>query len=226
MPNEHVATYFGGGYGISNISDYAFSMASGAGVTTDQIVRSNFSGEIGIVFALDSLHLRFGGEYLSAKTLEGVTGQSGGVPFFSLSSKISSLIPKVVIEIPFLKMPQTRLSLGGGMGLAAVTMEQSYVMTTAGSTALGVGDYLEKATASVVMWNVFVIGETLLVDTTTIGIEAGYRSLKVGELKSQKATSAITGPQTEGSTLLNNDGLARAFDFGGAYLNLSFRFWL
>lgn len=226
MPNQHFSTYFGGGYGVSNISDHAFGMSSGSGVSTDQVVRSNYSGELGVVFALERIQLRIGGEYLLARTLAGVVGQAEVTPYFSLNSKISALIPKAAFEYPVWRNQESRVSLGGGMGMASVSLEQSYTMTSAGSTALGVGDYLEKATASVLMWNAYLIAETLFVDTTTVALEAGYRSLKVGELTSQKATTAITGSQSEGGLLLNGDGSARAFDFGGAYLNLYFRFYL
>lgn len=226
MPNEHFSTYFGGGYGISNVSDHAFAMSSGSGVSTDQSVRSNYSGELGIVLAVEQLQLRIGGEYLFAKTLEGVNGRSGATPYFTLNSKVSALIPKASLEYPIWKKIETRLSLGGGAGMASVSLEQNYTMTAAGSTALGVGDYLEKGSASVLMWNAYLLAETLLVDTTTVAFELGYRSLKVGSLESQKATTAITGSQTQGSLLLNGEGSARSFDLGGAYMNIYFRFYL
>lgn len=226
MPNEMFATYFGGGYGISNVSDHAFSMSSGSDVQTDKTVGSNYGGELGVLFASSRFQLRIGGEYIVAKTLEGVSGQSGATPYFTMSSKISALVPKASIEFPLWKRLESRVSFGGGAGLASVSLEQSYSMTTAGSTALGVGDYIEKGEASVLMWNAYLVGETLFVDTTTVALEAGYRSLKVGTLKSQKATAAITGGQAPGSTLLNGDGNARSFDLGGAYVNLYFRFYL
>ncbi len=226
MPNERFSTYFGGGYGLSNVSDHAFAMSSGSGVQTDQVVGSNYSGELGVLFGSQRFQLRVGGEYLLAKALEGVNGSSGATPYFTMSSKITALIPKASIEIPVWKRLESRISLGGGAGMASVSLEQSYTMTSAGATALGVSDYIEKGEASVTMWNAYLIGETLLVDTTTVALEMGYRSLKVGSLTSQKATSAITGGQSSGGTLLNGDGSARSFDFGGAYVNLYFRFYL
>ena len=226
MPNERFATYFGGGYGVSNVSDHAFSMSSGSGVQTDQLVGSNYAGEIGVVLTSPRAQLRLGGEYLVAKALEGVTGRAGTTPYFTMSSKISALVPKASIELPVWRRLESRISLGGGAGMASVSLEQSYAMTPAGSAALGVGDYIEKASASVLMWNAYLIGEMLFVDTTTVALEMGYRSLKVGSLTSQKATTAITGNQDSGGTLLNGDGSARAFDFGGAYVNLTFRFYL
>lgn len=226
MPNERFATYFGGGYGISNVSDHAFAMSSGSGVQTDQVVGSNYSGELGILFASQGVQLRIGGEYLLAKALEGVTGRVGSTPYFAMSSKITALIPKASVEIPLWKRLESRISLGGGAGMASVSLEQNYAMTAAGSTALGVGDYIEKGEASAMTWNAYLVGETLFVDTTTVALEMGYRSLKVGSLTSQKATSAITGPQAPGGALANEDGTSRAFDFGGAYVNIYFRFYL
>lgn len=227
LKSETVATYFGGSFGYSNLGDYAFGQSGGNGVTTDQVVRSNYGGEFGFVFTTSSIGLRVSGEYLLGKALVGVNGANGaGASYYALDSRVTAIVPMVSAEIPIWKRPQSRISLGGGAGYAFVSLDQDYRMTAAGTTALGVSDYIEKSSTRTLAWRVYLSGETTFVDTTTFCFEAGYRSIKVGSLASTKNTTAISGPQTIGSDVKNMDGSNRAFDLGGAYVSLLFRFYL
>lgn len=226
MKNEVFATYFGGGFGPSNVSDHAFGMAAGTGVQTDQIVRSNFSGEFGVLFALSKLNVRLAGEYLVGRALTGVKGNAGSTEYYDLDSKITAFVPMALVETEIWSASETRIVLGGGLGMASVSLDQEYEMTATGATNLGVASYIEKASASVSTWRAYLGGETLFVDTTTVAIELGYRDLKVGSLQSTKATSSLTGAQSAGTTLINMDGSSRSFDLGGAYANIYFRFYL
>jgi hypothetical protein len=129
-------------------------------------------------------------------------------------------------EFPIWKSPSSRLQLGGGLGYAFVYLDQTYTMTSAGTSALGVSDYIEKASTQTLAWKLFLSAETELVDTTTITLEVGYRSVKVGAIQSSKDTEAIVGSEPKGSDLKNMDGSNRAFDLGGAYGSVLFRFYL
>lgn len=226
MKSEVFATYFGGGFGPSNVSDHAFGMAAGADVQTDQIVRSNFSGEFGILFAISRFNVRIAGEYLVGRALAGVKGSSGTTEYYQLGSKITAFVPMALIEAEIWSKMETRLVLGGGLGMASVSLDQDYEMTTAGTAALGVASYTEKASTSVSTWRAYIGGETLFVDSTTVALELGYRELKVGAMQSTKDTTSLTGQQSLGTTLVNMDGSARSFDLGGAYANIYFRFYL
>lgn len=227
MKTENFATYFGGSFGPSNLSDGAFSLSGGTDVTTDKIVRSNYSGEIGFTLTSNSGGLRFVGEYLLGQTLTGVSGtHSSGVKYYDLTSKVSAFVPMVLAEAPVWKGLESRVMIGGGLGYAFVSLDQEYTMTAAGATALGVGDYIEKASTQALAWRVYTSFETLFVDTTTVSFELGYKSVKVGSLQSLKDTAAISGNQTKGSDLRNMDASNRAFDLGGAYVGVLFRFYL
>lgn len=227
MKTENFATYFGGSFGPSNLSDGAFSLSGGTDVTTDRIVRSNYSGEIGFTLTSNSGGLRFSGEYLLGQTLTGVVGtHSSGTKYYDLNSKISAFVPMVLAEAPIWKGLESRAMIGGGLGYAFVSLDQEYTMTAAGTTALGVSDYIEKASTQALAWRVYTSFETLFVDTTTISFELGFRSIKVGSLQSLKDAAAISGVQTKGSDLRNMDGSNRAFDLGGAYASVLFRFYL
>lgn len=227
MKTESFATYFGGSLGLSNLGDYAFGQSAGTGVSTDQSVRSNYSGELGFVFTGDHMSFRIGGEYLLGKHLVGVNGtNASGTSYYTLDSQVTAFTPMASAEFPIWKSPSSRIQFGGGLGYAFVYLDQTYKMTPAGSAALGVSDYIEKASTQTLAWKLFLSGETELVDTTTITLELGYRSVKVGALQSSKDTDAIVGTEPKGSDLKNMDGSLRAFDLGGAYGSVLFRFYL
>ncbi len=227
LKSETFATYFGGSFGYSNLGDYAFGQSGGAGVTTDQVVRSNYGGEFGFVFTTSNIGIRLSGEYLLGKALVGINGaNASGASYYALDSRVTAIVPMVSLEVPIWKRPQSRISLGGGTGYAFVSLDQEYRMTAAGTAALGASDYIEKSSTRSLAWRVYLSGETTFVDTTTFCFEAGYRSIKVGSLASTKDTTAISGPQTIGSDVKNMDGSNRAFDLGGAYMSLLFRFYL
>lgn len=227
MKNERFATYFGGSYGLSNLGDYAFGQSGGTGVQTDQAVRTNYSGEFGVTFTSDHGGIRLSGEYLLGKALAGVNGtNASGTSYYTLNSQVTAIIPMVSAEAPVWRGLESRLMVGGGLGYAFVYLDQEYFMTSAGTSALGVSNYVEKSSTRTLAWKLYVSAETLFVDSSTITIEGGYRSVKVGSLQSTKDTAAISGAQTEGSDIKNMDGSLRAFDLGGAYMSLYFRFYL
>jgi hypothetical protein len=227
MKTESFATYFGASLGLSNLGDYAFGQSAGTGVSTDQAVRSNYSGEFGIVFTGDHFSFRLGGEYLLGKHLVGVNGtNAGGTSYYTIDSQVTAFTPMASAEFPIWKSTASRIQLGGGLGYAFVYLDQTYKMTPAGTAALGVSDYIEKASTQTLAWKLFISGETELVDTTTLTLELGYRSVKVGALQSSKDTDAIVGSEPKNSDLKNMDGSLRAFDLGGAYGSVIFRFYL
>lgn len=227
LKSENFATYFGGSFGLSNLGDYAFGQSAGNGVTTDQAVRTNYSGEFGLVLTGARGGIRLSGEYLLGKALAGVKGlDAAGATYYEMDSKVSAFVPMISAEAPIWKQPESRVLLGGGLGYAFVSLDQEYRMTPAGTTALGVSDYIEKSSTQALAWRLYISGETTFVDTTTLTLEAGYRSIKVGSLQSKKDTTAISGVQTVGSDVKNMDGSNRAFDLGGAYMSLLFRFYL
>lgn len=227
MDSDTFATYFGGSFGLSNLSDYAFGRAGGTGVHNDQVVRSNYSGEFGVALTSARGGIRLGLEYLFGRSLSGVNGtDSSGTKLYALDSKVSAIVPMVSGEAPIWRSLDSRVLLGGGLGYAFVALDQDYKMTAPGTAALGVGDYAEKASTRVPTWKAYIAAETHFVDITTVTLEAGYRSIRVGSLQSTKATSAISGSQSEGSDLKNMDGSNRAFDLGGAYVSFFFRFHL
>lgn len=226
MKTENFAPYFGGSYGPSNLSDGAFGASAGTGVQTDLVVRSNFAGEFGITLTSNRGGIRLAGEYILGQ-VSGVSGlSSSGTKYYSLTSKVSAFVPMVLAEAPIWKATESRIMLGGGLGYAFVSLDQTYTMTSAGTTDLGLTDFTEKAGTEVPYWRVYTSFETLFVDTATVLFEAGIRSIKVGAIQSSKDVTGLAGAETIGANLKNNDGTERSFDFGGGYISLLFRFYL
>lgn len=227
LKSQKFATYFGGSFGLSNVGDYAFGQSGGTGVSTDQAVRTNYSGEFGLVFTSANGGIRIGGEYLLGKALAGVSGtNSSGASYYSMDSRVTAFVPMLTGEFPILKRPESRVTLGGGAGCAFVYLDQEYRMTPAGTAVLGVPDYIEKSSTRALAWKVFISFETTFVDSATLGLDLGYRSVKIGSLQSSKDTKAISGTQVTGGDVKNMDGSNRAFDLGGAYGSLWLRLYL
>lgn len=225
--NERIATYFGGTFGPSSVGDTAYGASSGSDISVDKQISTNASGEIGLLLTTPKLNLKLGAELLLPKQYSDIEGtDAAGTSMFNLRSKIYALIPMATLEILAYQTPTSRLILAAGGGLAFVTLDNTYTMTSAGTTTLGVGDFTESASATVTALQVYTGYEMLFTDTVTAVFNLGYRHIPVPALKSSKATTAISGTQAEGDELKNMDGTSRSINLGGVFVGLSFRFYI
>lgn len=225
--SESVASYFRGSFGPSNVGGDAFAPSSGVGTSVDKTVATNASAELGFLFSTRLFNLRLGAEYLMPRQLIDVTGTDAvGTKLFSLNSKLSALVPTVSVETMAFQTATSRMLIGAGIGAAFITLDNAYTMTADGTSALGVADFVESASTNASMYHVYVGYEILFTDTVTAAFDLGYRYLPVKSIASTKDTVAITGSQTTGADLANNDGSKRAFDLGGIYAGLAFRFYI
>lgn len=225
--NERFASYFGGTYGASAVGDNAYGNSSGNGVTVDRRSAANASGELGFVISSPRANVRLGVEALFPRNYDDITGSdASGTALFTLKSKVMAFIPQAALEILFRPTAESRIIVGAGGGLAIVTLDNEYTMTSSGTTALGVGDFVESASARVGMGRAYVGYEFLFTDTVTLAAELGYRHLVVPSLKSTRNSTAISGTQSEGGDVLNMDGKPRSLDLGGAYAGVTFRFYI
>ena len=225
--SESFALYFGGSFGSINAGDGAYALASGHGTQFDKKVQSATSAEFGFLFAATRFVLKFGGEYLMPREQTGITGTSvAGTALFTLNSTIAAFIPMGNLEILFWKGTTSRGFFGGGYGQAFVTLSNEYLLTSAGTTALGVGDYREMAAGTAPLYQSYLGWEFLFTDTATLAFQIGYRSIKVQGLSATQPVSAITGPESTNSSIFNMDGGQRSLDLGGGFANINFRFYL
>ena len=224
---ETFATYFGGTFGNSKVGNQAYAGSSGTDVTTDKTVQTTSSGDFGILLTGSKFAFRLGVEIIWPKAQTGIIGtNAAGTELFYLDSDIMALTPMANLELVAFQTSESRFSFGGGYGMAFVTLDNTYDMTPAGVTALGKDDFIESASARVPAMQGYMIFETLFTDTVTASITVGYRHIQVPSMKSTKATTALSGDQTDSTDIKNMDGTNRSFDLSGPFAGIAFRFYL
>lgn len=225
--NEHVALYFGGSFGSTNVSSGAFTNATPNDVIYDRQVQTASSAEFGLMFSTRLLNFRFGGEYLMPRDQAGINAtNTAGAALFSLTSKVSAIIPMVTIELMPYRGVLTRGLIGVGYGYALVSMSNEYTMAAAGTARWSKADYKEVGTGGGSFMQGYLGWEFLFTDTTTAAISAGVRYCRVASMTSSQDTNAIGGQQTTGQEIFNSDGSHRSLDLGGGFLAINFRFYL
>lgn len=225
--SEHMATYFRGSYGPSQVGDGAFALSSGTTNTFDRKVQSNYSGEFGILFSLSRFNLRIGAELLSPREISDVVGTSAaGVEQFSLDTKILALIPHAALEFALLQSNTAKLLVGGGLGAASVSLDNTYKMTAAGTASSGLSDFTESSKGLTYMGQIYGAVEFLLSDNVTTVLDVGYRYFYLKKLTYTRDGSSYAGTQVKDNEVVNMDGARRSLDLGGYFVGLGFRFYL
>lgn len=222
-----VAPYVRGSIGYSQLQDAAFADSSGPNTVIDGSVPWNYSGELGLALGItDNVFLRFGAELLSAGNGDITGSSSAGAQWFKLDSKVFVFNPNIGVEYIYSATGNWRFFTALSVGMAQVTLENRYTMTTAGAAAL-VPSYNEKADATAYGGWVSSGMEALFTDNVTFMLDFGYRYLPIKEMKHKgNATTIAQGAVVKGNILKNSDGSARELDLGGFFASLSFRFYI
>jgi hypothetical protein len=225
-----VAPYLRVTGGLSSLGQSAFKDSSGTGTSVDGTSKYSYGGELGLVLAITpSFHMRFGAELMQSRPVTYAPGSSSsGTELFRLDSTMSVFNPNVTFEGVFKSTGATRYFGMAGVGLASLTLENKYAMTSAGTSALGVSDFDEKMTGSAVESHLGVGFETLFTDNATFSMDLGYRYLIVKSLKYKSDVNNIVSPSGvhAGDPVLNSDGSARKLNLSGVNIGVSFRFYL
>ncbi|RME15423.1 MAG: hypothetical protein D6797_06590 [Bdellovibrio sp.] len=228
--DETFAAFFRGSYGLSQLGSSAFSESSGTATTQfDKSVTYDLSGELGVIFSLqEKVNIRLGFEVIRPQVLQGIVGRNAsGTKYFDLNSTILIVNPEMTFEINVYRQPQSRLFVFAGAGISSLSIDNAYTMTSAGTSALGVGSHTEKIEASRVSATGGMGYEFQFADTVTAVLELGYRYLYVNEMKYKDAVTAITAPSAQkGDVVLNNSGTNRKLSLDSIYFGLSFRFYV
>lgn len=229
MNTESFATYLRGQYALAMQKDTAFAPSSGTGSVFTDEYKTNLAYEFGFVYASKIVNWRFGFEILKPSDLKEVKGSSaGGTEYFSLSNSISGYAPKIGLEFNIKKWGQSRLFANLDIGQATVTVQNSYVMTTAGNTQFPTpgADFREEVVGTGNLIESAVGFETLLSDTSTVVFDAGYRTLEVGSFKHNTTANTFQGNVVKGDAALNADGSARTLSLSGAFASVILRIWI
>jgi hypothetical protein len=222
-----LAAYVRGTGGQSSAGGEAFQHASGTDTFMDEKAKYQYGGEAGFLMSFGTFALRFGAEMLEHQRVEEAQGvDTSGIERFKLNSTIFVFNPNVTLEYIYATYGNFRLFMAGGAGYAMVTVENTYAMTTQGTTDLGVTDFKEKLEAAVVSGTLNTGFETLFTDNATLMMDIGYRYMPVRTLKHKGPNTTIVGSVDKGDTAMNSNGTKRQLDLGGLYAGLAFRFYL
>lgn len=225
-----VAPYIRGTGGTTPLGQDAFIHGSGVGTTLTSKSNYNYSGEVGLNMKIaDIANLRLGAELISAIPVSNARGtNAAGAERFSLNSNLTVFNPNATIEVFLLKGASARLYSFAGIGYGVANLTNSYTMTSTGTDELGgLSSYDEKAVGSSLTYTVGMGFETVFSDNVTLSLDAGYRYLQLQNMThTGPVTTIAQGSVAKGDVLKNPDGTARRLDLGGAFVGLTFRFYI
>lgn len=226
MNDESFAAYLRGTFG-QPVTNTLNSKSSGNNVTLDSEHAYNFSGEFGFIYATQFLNIRFGLEVIKPSDLKDSVGKSsGGSEYYTMTSEISAIVPKMVLEFNVWQRNISRVSVTAGIGYASLVARNSYSMTQAGTTALGVNEFAEDLRGTAPVYEGGLAYERLLSDTTTFVIEAGYRGLVIPEVRHNSSVTTFQGAVNKNDIAKNMDGSNRELDLTNYYGGVGLRFWI
>lgn len=203
------------------------SASSGSSVTLDASHTSNRSIEFGLIYSSVLVNLRFGLEVLNPEDIkERSATNSSGTKLYSMDSEFSVTTPKMNFEINFYRGAASRAMLLLGVGYANLVARNAYTMTSAGTTALGPTDFSEDLRGTAVSYEGGLGYEFLMTDTTTLMLEAGYRSMNFTTIKHNKDVTGFQGSVVKGDRATNLDGTNRTLNLSNYYGGLTFRIWI
>ncbi len=230
MNNESFAPYISGSWGpsLENTLNSSSDTTSGVPVTLNSRHTFNSSGEFGLVYATPQVNMRFGLEFLRPSEIKDRSGtDSSGASLYSLNSEISVLIPKFALELSLKKWNTTRVYLGLGAGYGNLAARNSYSFTAAGNSAYpGMTDFYEDLRGNAPMYEGSLGFESLLTDSTTYTITAGYRNLNFTSIKHNRDVTTFQGSVSKGDIAKNIDGTDRTLNLSNFFVGIGLRFWL
>lgn len=221
LSDEKFASYFSleGGTSVLASSPYDENLAS---VTSfSQEYKTSLGGEFGFIYSSPYIAWRFSFNILKPSKLKETRAFAGTNVEYIVESDITTIAPKLGIEIHLNKKPNYRFFLFGNLGSSNLTMSNTYTSATG-----GVADHTVQAKSSATETGGGIGFESSFVDTTAIVIELGYRNLKFKEVKYSKDVTTFQGAKTAGDMLMNLNGENKSLNFSGYYACIGFRFWL
>jgi hypothetical protein len=225
MSKETFAGYFSVSGGSSALGDGAFAKEA-SGVTYNSKVNYNYGGEFGVVYARPGASLRFGIEIVKPQLLDNVSGSNSTTEVYTLKSDVMAIVPKITLDVNLEKSNTHRSFMTVYGGYANVTVKNDYTLTTAGTAAYPGMDTAMEAKGTGTELGGSIGYEGFLNDSTTYLFEAGYRSLKVDNLKYSKDANLFGTAHSSGDAVNDSAGAQRALDLGGFVFSLGFRFYL
>lgn len=230
MGDESLAAYLRGSFWTSPITNTLLSESNGpSSVSVTESFANNTSGELGMVYGSKAMKVRLGLEVIRPPEIKNAQAvNSTSAALYNLTSEVSVVTPKIGFEFGFSKAKTTSAFLYVGAGSANLAARNAYAFTAQGLADLGVpADYDEDLRATATLLESSIGFDTLLSDTTTFSLEAGYRDLNFTKVKhNREATTISQGAVIKGDLALNSDGTNRSLKLSGPFIVVQLRFWL
>ncbi len=227
MSRENFATYLKGTWGTNSLKQKAFDANGPSSLKYDQSVRSQHSGEFGVVAVGNRASWKMAIEVLRPETLKTVSmTDATGAQLSDMSSEITVVIPKVGVDLNFKTYSLTRIYGFFSAGYGNLSIRNDYRFTTAGAALFGLADFSEDLKSTALTYDGGVAFERFLSDTTTFNIELGYRQINFTQLKFTKDVINFSGSQAKNAAATDYAGNARKLSLSGPFIGLTFRIYL
>lgn len=232
--NSWVAGHIRGTGGLSSVSNDAYETTSGSSTRfrNRDSVDYNFSGEAGFTFVLsDKIELQVGLEGIQSKNNKAKGYSAGGSQLMSVDSKVTVFNPTLRVGYIFKTVENSRLSTYLGVGYATVKVANDYSLTSAGTTQYGgSATFKESWYTNTISYDLGASWEFFLFDNSTLTLSGGWRILNATNFTVEHDSAAIRGSTstniTKGTDVTDNTGKDVSLDMGGAYVGVTFRFYI
>lgn len=222
LSDEKFASFFSGEVGSSLLKTSPFDgLVTGTDTFSDEY-KLNYGGEFGFVYSSPYVGWRFSFEILKPSKLSEVQASQTATVNYLVTSDVTAVAPKIGIEIHLNKKPNARFFLFGYYGSSNLTMTNTYSQVIVSPNT----DHETTLKSSAPVTGGGIGYEWSFVDTTTIGLELGYRSLVFKEIKYSKDVTTFQGAKVAGDLYQNASGENKTLDFSTYYASFAFRFWL
>lgn len=222
LSQEKFASYFSGEVGSSLLKTTPYDSQVSGTDTFSQQYSLAYGGEFGFVYSSPYVGWRFSFEILKPSKLSGIEASEAGTINYLITSDVTAVAPKLGIEIHLSIKPLSRFYLFGYYGSSNLTLTNSYTQVI---VSPNVDHEVSLKSAAPVMGG-GVAYEWSFVDTTTICLELGYRSLVFKEIKYAKDVTTFQGAKVAGDFYQDINAENKTLNFSSYYGSLSFRFWL
>lgn len=221
LGDEKFASYFSLESGTSLLSTNPYDQNLASIDSYSQEYKVGQGGEFGFVYSSPYIGWRFSFEVIKPARVKDVQGLAGTSVQYLVDSDLTAVAPKLGIEIHLNRKPNFRFYIYGYYGASNLTMINIYTQVVAPDA-----DHTVEAKSSAAESGGGLGFETSFVDTTSLIIELGYRSLIFKELAYSKDVTTFQGAKTAGDLLKKLDGENKSLNFSGFTAAIGFRFWL
>lgn len=222
LSDEKFASFFSGELGTSLLKTSPFDSEVSGTDTFSSEYKSSYGGEFGFVYSTPYIAWRFSFEIQKPSKLAEVEASQAGTVNYLVTSDVTAVAPKLGIELHLNKKPNARFYLFGFYGSSNLTMTNTYTQVLVSPNV----DHEVSLKSSAPVTGGGVAYEFSFIDTTTICLELGYRSLVFKEIKYSKDVTTFQGAKVAGDAYQDYTGTAKTLNFSNYFAAISFRFWL